>query len=268
MTTEAPILFLLPGSIGYGLREGVFANAIRPVAKVVSIKYPDLKGMLAGNNTVTSIADIAVEQIQRNQPVGDIRLLGHSFGGSVGFEVAARLLKAGRTVSFLGILDTVIVEEPRDYQKTLSRIVRRVRTNRINVKQVACRTLAKVTCKLGYEAQLFRLIERYSQKKFNTTCFRIKFELQEILRTKACYQWIDGPKTALPLHGTLFRCDCKGVPPSLGWDCWFASLDVIPVVGDHADLILEPHLSNNLPLIAKALSQTYELETHDERVSA
>jgi thioesterase domain-containing protein len=257
MRVEPPTLFLLPGAMGYGPSMSDLANALRTVAKVVPIKYPDLKTMLGGNDTVAYMADLAVEQIQRSQPAGEVRLLGHSLGGAVGYEVAVRLLNTGRAVKFLGILDTSIIpNERRDYWETLTRVIGRIRTNRANVTRLACRALAKVACALGYEAQLTRIIDYYSRKTFNATCFRIKLELQQVLRSRACARWKAGRRVALPISATLFRCDRAGVPQSLGWDGCFANLDVIAVSGNHIDLVVEPHLTKNRPLIERAIQQT------------
>jgi thioesterase domain-containing protein/acyl carrier protein len=48
--------------------------------------------------------------IRRFQPTGPYRLVGMSFGGIVAYEVARQLRAAGQSVTFLGLLDTVLPE--------------------------------------------------------------------------------------------------------------------------------------------------------------
>ncbi|RWL20017.1 MULTISPECIES: AMP-binding protein [Mesorhizobium] len=254
---DPPILFLFPGSVGYGPSLAAFAAAMGKVARVAPIRYPALAMILRGQNTLATIADAAVEQIRRAQPAGDIRLLGHSLGGAVAFEVAARLLGAGRSVKFLGILDTSLVGERSDRWETFTRTFDRIRTNRVSAYRMACRALAKIAVAMGCEVHLARILDRYAQGQFNATSFRTKLELQEVLRARAFFQWLAGPKPALPITGTLFRCARPGMPPAIGWDRAFAHLDVIPVVGSHIDLVIEPHVATNRPLIEKAVVQTY-----------
>src|SRR6478736_6360917 len=77
-TDSPPILFLLPGSVGYGPSLAAFAAAMGKVTRVVPIKYPGLRMILNGQNTLAAMAADAIQQIGRAQPSGDVRLLGHS----------------------------------------------------------------------------------------------------------------------------------------------------------------------------------------------
>ncbi|TGS10549.1 AMP-dependent synthetase [Mesorhizobium sp. M2E.F.Ca.ET.166.01.1.1] len=254
---DPPLLFLFPGSVGYGPSLAAFASAMGATAKVVPVRYPGLALILKGQRDLASMADAAVQQINRAQPSGDVRLLGHSLGGAVALEVAVRLLEAGRSVKFVGILDTSLEGERSRLRDTVTRTVRRLRSNRISFHRVACRALAKIAVRLGYESRLARAIDRYTEGQFNGACFRIKLELQEVLRAQAFFRWLMEPKTALPIQGTLFRCARPGMSRAIGWDQVFDDLQVVPIVGSHIDLVVEPHVATNRPLIEKAVLQTY-----------
>lgn len=267
---HVPILFLLPGSVGYGPSLAAFASSMGKTARVVPVRYPALAMILQGEDTVGAMADAALAQINRAQPAGNVRLLGHSLGGVVAFEVASRLLAVGRTVKFLGILDTSLLGERSTYRETITRTYHRIRTNRITAYRMACRALAKVTVRMGYEAQVARMLDRYAQDKFNATSFRAKLELQEVLRARAFWQWLQMPKPTLPITGTLFRCARPGMPRAIGWDSAFADLDVIPIVGSHIDMVSEPHVASNRPLIEAAVARTYlpeEFRQEEDRSS-
>ncbi|SDH06217.1 acetoacetate--CoA ligase [Pseudonocardia oroxyli] len=56
---------------------------------------------------VAQVVDEAVAQVRTVQPVGPYSLLGYSFGGLVGYEVAARLRTEGHDVDYLGLLDVL-----------------------------------------------------------------------------------------------------------------------------------------------------------------
>jgi len=252
-----PLLFLFPGSVGYGPSLAAFASAMGKTAKVVPIRYPGLPFILSGQNDLANMADAAVLQVSRAQPSGHVRLLGHSLGGAVALEVAVRLLKAGRSVKFFGILDTSLEGERSRLWDTVTRTARRLRSNRISFHRVACRALAKIAVRMGCEARLAGAIDRYTEGQFNGACFRIKLELQEVLRAQAFFRWLEEPKAVLPINGTLFRCARPGMSRAIGWDQVFRDLQVIPIVGTHIDLVVEPHVATNRPLIEKAVLQTY-----------
>ena len=252
-----PVLFLLPGSLGYGASLAALTASIREIAHVVPIRYPDLGKILQGQDSVCDMAAAAVEQINRIQPHGHIRLLGHSLGGAVAFEVATRMFAAGRSVKFFGILDTSLMGERSSAWETLTRTIRRIRNNRVTAPRMVCRALAKATVAIGHEANLARMLDRRAKGQFDLTSFRLKQELQEVLRAKAYFRWLAEPKSMLPFSAVLFRCQRKKMPQTLGWDRAFAQIDVVPSAGTHTDLVMPPYLAMNLHLVQKALSQTY-----------
>jgi thioesterase domain-containing protein/acyl-CoA synthetase (AMP-forming)/AMP-acid ligase II/acyl carrier protein len=253
---DPPVLFLFPGSVGYGPSMAAFAAAMGKVARAAPVRYPNLQMMLDGQDSLAAMAAAAIEQISKAQPTGHVRLLGHSLGGAVAFEVAARLLSAGRSVKFLGILDTPMMDEPSDHWETVRRTFHRIWTNRITASRMACRALAKVTVAMSQEARLASILDSWAKGQFNATTFRIKLELQEVLRARAFFAWLAGPKPFLPITGTLFRCNRKAMPRALGWDSALAGLDVVPIAGGHLDLVIEPHLATNRPLIERAVAQS------------
>ncbi|WP_247500464.1 thioesterase domain-containing protein [Bradyrhizobium sp. 149] len=260
-----PVLFLLPGSLGYGTSLVALTASMREIAHVVPIRYPDLGKILQGRDSVCDMAAAAVEQINRIQPQGHIRLLGHSLGGAVAFEVATRMFAAGRSVKFFGILDTSLMGERSSAWETLTRTIRRIRNNRITAPRMACRALAKATVAFGHEAYLARMIDHRAKGQFNLTSFRLKQELQEVLRAKAYFRWLAEPKSMLPISAVLFRCQRKKMPLALGWDRAFAEIDVVPSAGTHTDLVMPPYLAMNLHLVQTALSQTYSTAEFPER---
>lgn len=260
-----PVLFLLPGSLGYGASLAALTASMREIAHVVPIRYPDLGKILQGQDGVSDMAVAAIEQINRVQPRGHVRLLGHSLGGAVAFDVATRLLASGRSVKFFGILDTSLMGERSSAWETLSRTVDRIHNNRVTASRMVCRGLAKVTVAIGREADLARMIDRRAKGQFNLTAFRLKQELQEVLRAKAYFRWLSEPKSMLPISAVLFRCKRKKMPQALGWDQAFAQVDVVPTAGTHTDLVMQPYLSANLHLVQNALSQTYSPAEFPER---
>ncbi|GLZ31543.1 hypothetical protein Lesp02_37310 [Lentzea sp. NBRC 105346] len=60
----------------------------------------------ASGSSVEELASSYLEEILAVQPSGPYRLVGHSFGGGIAFEVACRLRASGASVAFLGMADT------------------------------------------------------------------------------------------------------------------------------------------------------------------
>ena len=253
---RSPALVLLPGSMGYGPSLAAFGAELGKVAHVIAIRYPDLASVLAGQGSVDVMADSAMDQINAAHPRGEIRLLAYSLGGGVAFEVVTRLIAAGRSVEFLGILDTSIEASESRYQETLSRTLQRIRSHRTTVHRLLCRAVAKCVARLHGEVRFCRFLDETVWNKFATTRFMLRLELEETLRMQAFRRWVARPKRRLPITGTVFRCNRRGTP-SLGWDRLFAKVDVIPIAGGHLDLVIEPHLTVNGPVIKRAITSSF-----------
>ena len=254
---RAPALVLLPGSMGYGPSLAAFGVELGKVAHVIPVRYPDLASVLAGQGSIQVMANSALDQINAAHPRGEIRLLGYSLGGSVAFEVATRLIAAGRSVEFFGILDTSIESSgSRNYAEAFSRTLQRIRSHRTTVHRLLCRAVAKCVVRLRWEVAFCRSLDAPILRKFATTRFMLRLELEEILRMQAFRRWVAHPKRGLPITGTIFRCSRRGTP-SLGWDRLCAKVDVVPIFGGHLDLVIEPHLTFNGPLIKRAIASSY-----------
>jgi|tagenome__1003787_1003787.scaffolds.fasta_scaffold20986967_2 acyl-CoA synthetase (AMP-forming)/AMP-acid ligase II/thioesterase domain-containing protein len=247
-------LVMFPGSMGYGPSLAAFGTQLSKVAHVIPIRYPDLAATLAGCGSVDDMAELALRQINAVQPRGDLRMIGYSLGGGVAFEVASRLIAAGRSVKFLGILDTNIGPRRSNHQETLSRTLQRIRSHRVTMYRMLCRTISKYVVRLGWEAEFYRIIDAKNWTSLAATRFLLRLELEEILRMRAFGRWLARPKPRLPITGTVFACNRRGLPAHLGWDSLFSKLDVVPIAGGHLDLVVEPHLSVNLPVIKRAIA--------------
>ncbi|MDB5618247.1 AMP-binding protein [Tardiphaga sp.] len=252
-----PHLVILPGSMGYGPSMAAFGAQLSKVAHVIPIRYPDLTSTLAGRGSIDDMAALALEQINAVQPRGDIRLIGYSLGGGVAFEVASRLIAEGRSVKFLGILDTNIGPRKRHYQETMSRTLQRIRSHRVTMYRMLCRSIAKCVVRLRWEVKFCRIIDAKAWTHLAGTRFMLRLELEEILRMQAFGRWLAGAKGRLPITGTLFLCNRRGLPAHLGWESMFAQLDLIPIAGGHLDLVVEPHLAVNLPVIERSVASSY-----------
>lgn len=249
-----PSLVILPGSMGYGPSMAAFGAQLSQVARVIPIRYPDLSWSLSGRDSVQEMAALAIEQINAAQPRGDVRMIGYSLGGGVAFEVASRLIEQGRAVKFLGILDTNVGPRRANHREALSRTLQRIRSHRVTIYRMLCRSVAKFAARMGQEVRFCSLVDAMTWPSLANTRFMLKLELEELLRMRAFGRWVSDSKPRLPIKGTVFACHRRNVTPRLGWDSLFEELDVIPIAGGHLDLVIEPHLSVNRPVIERAIA--------------
>ena len=106
MSTGRPVtVFLLPGLFGdepqlRDLRER-FAGSVG----FELLDLPDVEAPPSLLSDLPALAGRAVAEMLRRQPGGPISVAGFSFGASVALEAATQLVRSGRTVRELWILD-------------------------------------------------------------------------------------------------------------------------------------------------------------------
>jgi len=103
--TQRP-LFIAPGLLGEPL-------GLRPLAQHISTDRAvyglRTRGLIQGEQPIERTADMAdahLPCIQTLQRHGPYSLLGYSSGGAVVVEIARRLINAGESVDFVGLIDT------------------------------------------------------------------------------------------------------------------------------------------------------------------
>ncbi len=99
-----PPLFFLPPASGLSWQ---FAGLKRHLPEDIPL-YGLQSPVFSGRRSPDTIADLAndyADTVEGIAPTGPVRLLGWSFGGSVALLVARELVRRGREVGFVGMLD-------------------------------------------------------------------------------------------------------------------------------------------------------------------
>ena len=118
--TEArPLLFLLPWGGGYSLGMVRFAEALSAATKVEGLDYvpidPAALRVIRFDDLVADVIQPIRLAAQRGEAV---RVLGHSLGGLVAFEIARILAAEGHVIEFVGLVDTSTVPLRWDFDNT------------------------------------------------------------------------------------------------------------------------------------------------------
>ena len=102
---RAPLFCIHPSGGDVGIYRKLVTR-LAPGRPVYGIQSRMLCGATSEFSSLHEIASAYAELIQAKQPSGDILLLGFSLGGFVATLIAEELHAVGRTVSFLGLIDS------------------------------------------------------------------------------------------------------------------------------------------------------------------
>ena len=245
---DGPSIIIMPGLNGELLYSKELVDRIEHRSNVVGLQpnldtrfldiYADF-GRMAGEY---------VRVIRSHQPQGPYRVLGYSYGGILGFEIARQLEEQGQAVDFCGVIDTGI-EPDLSYRQLGSVAVHLARVT-INLPRwiaASCgpgnfrNTMNRANRKLRYFGR--SLLARGKTKYTFEDEFGTKRSHDYRRKVLGCiFQSFNDYKPRNYLgRVTLFRAVVrplfKCLSPDLGWSRIAAHVDVHRVPGDHETIL-------------------------------
>jgi acyl-coenzyme A synthetase/AMP-(fatty) acid ligase/thioesterase domain-containing protein/acyl carrier protein len=237
-------LFLLPGVGKDEPRLVRFRAACARDLHIEPIDYGDWPEWLAPGFDLTQIVAQIVAAIEAEAPDGPIFLAGYSLGGEIAYAVAMALSSVGRTIAFLGVLDTNIsTDEPTSGR--WQRVTAAVR--RGESASVIASYLSRWFSHLSGPLRL-RLIVRFCRARLpGDLGFYLHWHIRRSVLTHLVKTWwtqIPSPIPQLHVPATLFRSTKHRADASddLGWREICPNIAVIPVDGDHYTMLETPNL--------------------------
>jgi thioesterase domain-containing protein len=236
---QLPLVFFFPHAHGDTPSLAEFRSFMKDHIRFVVIRYPQLRDMVSGGATFNLLVDSAETQIFAQCSEGPYLMVGTSFGGFVAWETARRLAAAGRSVAFLGLLDSRLVQQPRSFFALVSKLFSRdwwrseyfasLRSPSMRIFILVARSLA--TCSpLSILYQIDRLVTLLPAKA--TVQFRLALVSQ--LRAKSLRKDL---LESLAVPTTLFRSDeYASYLPDHGWNRLCDQLIVVPIHGGHVSM--------------------------------
>lgn len=102
---QAPLVFA-HGIMGHALYAHTFARLLGDTQTVLAFHWQEPVTLADKDNLAfKTVAATYTEALLARQPDGPYRLIGHSFGAHLAFEVACQLSAQGKRVAFLGLID-------------------------------------------------------------------------------------------------------------------------------------------------------------------
>jgi amino acid adenylation domain-containing protein len=260
---SAPPLFVIPGVVAAPYYLGALAERLAPEQGLYSFAAPGLNGGIA-LDTIESQAAYYLSALREIQPVGPYRLIGHSYGGYVAFEIARQLAEDGETVELLGLLDTLVVASRlTDFQRD----------------EIAIEAIIRAFYAL-YEARLSEPYQQLSRRPLNEQLEIVMRQLQE-QRLVSSSLLIDGVLQVFKANfhamanykpvryaGTMFVVRSEGGfpqemfryetgealrDPALGWSRYCAGIRVLPIAGDHLQMMNPPNVDQLADLLQREI---------------
>jgi acyl-coenzyme A synthetase/AMP-(fatty) acid ligase/thioesterase domain-containing protein/acyl carrier protein len=270
-----PTVFLMPGLAGDSPTLAAFRRALSGHVRFIVCDYPDIEAPTEIIGDLEAIVTHVMRRVEAEASQGAIHLAGYSYGGIIAHEVARRLAAAGRTIGFVGLLDTLAAviesEMPKPRSARLWFWELRDAARKGMLLPQAYTDIARLALRKGRPDLLHQFVRRIRGAAPNAA-FGGRVALVRHLRTKALLTYVP-QQFAGPVW--LFRTSHftgLGAPQDLGWSALAAEVHLIDVHGGHLEMFDPPHLPHLATVFATALGQVTEASasnspTHPEEAS-
>lgn len=252
--TGAPLVLFLPGVSGIGPQVARFRAACAPELDIQVLDYGNWTDW-QGTQKIdfATVLDGLEAEILARAPDGPLLLAGYSPGGLAAFLLAPRLRARGRTIGFLGLIDsgadTAAGDGPpqRAWHGEIARLWQPAARGGglTGLTMTAARLLMTRPA-----APLLRFLsKRQAWSLPGDFDLLARRRLNMLLLIRLSGRWrkrLPGLPRLEDVPVVLFRCTGRADPsdpPDLGWSAYCDDVTVIPVTGDHASLLEPPHLA-------------------------
>ena len=101
--SQSPLWLMHPAGGNHLLYEPLAAR-MDPALPVLGVEAVGVHGEAAPLRRIDELADHQLRWMRTRQPHGPYRIVGYSVGGLIGLEVVRRLIEAGETVEYFGVV--------------------------------------------------------------------------------------------------------------------------------------------------------------------
>jgi len=245
----APVFLVHPAG-GTVFCYGALAQAID--VPVCGLQAPGLRDGEVPVSTVEGLSSRYADWIMREQPQGPYRIGGWSYGGIVAFDVARRLLAAGRQVERLIILDTLApgAVPPAEWAKDSATLLG-------DIFGADAGVAVDALAGLSLDVQLQQVTERavaagVLPENFTAADARRAWAVFQAHR-RAEQAYVAAP---LAVNVLLFASDLRrrDSDRTMGWGRWASEVEVVEVPGNHSDVLRPPAVMAVAAAIEKGFS--------------
>ncbi len=267
-------LFLFPGAGGNVLAFEPLVRRLAGTRPVYGIQAVGLDGHTPPYTDVPTMAAVMLTAIETAADTHPVLLAGHSFGGSLAFEVARQLRARGTTVGWLGIFDTpapIFDAEDvtqswseTDWVRRLAGDIEQMTGARLGVD--AALTAHGVIATDGaraFEVLAERLVATgwwpADAPRYALAGYLNVYRANLATRYRAPASALDVPLTLFTaavqdLHGTTPAAAAVQQQPGWGWPHLVRGVSQQEVPGDHLGMLTEPHVAALAEAVRAALA--------------